>query len=447
MNILVYIALRLQSYYLIYPTETIISLEANTKGRKADLPSPPKTVSLPINFWDMDHFSTFIAQVQQSLQAKTFVKLSLGNYKGSEYELKNIYVKAVLIKRELKLSFTYRYKTRDITKNYSIAEGIAAVESQLDASGFRAATLFTTEENLSAQFSNKGDWFTKREKPTQLKAESHSHDKEKSRKLQATGKTYLQALRLTDAEGNVFKNAQDKWKQINHYIELLSSMLKELPSERPLQVVDMGAGKGYLTFALYDYLRHELNKEASVIGVEYRDDLVTLCNQIAADSSFTKLSFVQGTIEDYQPVGAIDVLIALHACDTATDDAIFKGIQHGAELIVVAPCCHKQIRREMEASKKQNELDFLLQHGIFLERQAEMVTDGLRALILEYHGYQTKVFQFVSDAHTPKNVLVVGVKKTITPERQQEIREKIRTNKSFFGIGYHHLERLTGLEG
>ncbi|MGC4077402.1 MAG: methyltransferase [Rubrivivax sp.] len=118
----------------------------------------------------------------------------------------------------------------------------------------------------------------------------------------------------------------------------------------------------------------------------------------------------QGSIADFDSAGA-DALIALHACDTATDDAIAKGIAAGSELIVVAPCCHKQIRREMETSNRGTDLDFVTRHGIFLERQAEMVTDAMRAMILEHFGYSTKVFEFVSDVHTPKNVLIVATKK------------------------------------
>src|SRR5690606_2041912 len=230
--------------------------------------------------------------------------------------------------------------------------------------------------------------------------------------------------------------------QINHYIEILSAMLKRLPQKDTLNVVDMGAGKGYLTFALYDYLVHKLQKRTYLVGVEYRKDLVELCNQVAAKSDFKNLLFLRGAIEEYQPESDLDMLIALHACDTATDDAIAKGIRHHADLIVVAPCCHKQIRREMEKNKTPNGLDFLLKHGIFMERQAEMVTDGLRALIMEYFGYQTRVFEFVSDAHTPKNVLVVGERKSIDPKRQQEILAKIRSIKTYFGIDYHHLETL-----
>jgi len=394
----------------------------------------------------MDNYATFIDSIRGSIQREEFIKLSLGNYHGTEPYLKNIYVKPVLIKRQKKLSFVFRYKTKDITKNFDADMALLEIQGLLQVEGFRVATLFSETENLICELSKKGVWGIRTEKATAVVPKSLTHDKQKSRKLGQEHKTYLEELRLMDAEGKVYKNAQDKWKQINHYIEILSAMLQDLPTQDVLNVVDMGAGKGYLTFALYDYLVGQLNRQATVVGVEYREDLVELCNQIARKSQFDGLHFVQGTIEDYHPTNALNVLIALHACDTATDGAIAKGILNGADLIVVAPCCHKQIRREMERNKSKNELDFLLKHGIFMERQAEMVTDGLRALIMEYFGYQTKVFQFVSDAHTPKNVLVVGEKKTINPKRQQEILTKIAATKAYFGIDYHHLERLLAVK-
>ncbi len=169
----------------------------------------------------------------------------------------------------------------------------------------------------------------------------------------------------------------------------------------------MGAGKGYLTFAVADYLANTLHSEAETVGVELRPDMVQLCNATAGKAGLGHLSFAEGSIDGYDSAGT-SVLIALHACDTATDDAIAKGIAADAELIVVAPCCHKQIRREIETANAPTPLDYLLRHGIFVERQAEMVTDGIRALILEYFGYSTKVFEFISDQHTPKNVLIVG---------------------------------------
>ena len=141
----------------------------------------------------------------------------------------------------------------------------------------------------------------------------------------------------------------------------------------------------------------------------------------------------------------MDLLIALHACDTATDDARFKGIMANGSLIVVAPCCHKQTRREMEKNKVNNSVSFLTKYGIFLERQAEMVTDGIRALVLEYFGYKTKVFEFISDVHTPKNILVVGIKGRVNQKRREVIKGMIRQVKSEFGISEHHLEKLLGI--
>jgi len=386
----------------------------------------------------------FAALLNECITSNNFIKLSLGNYQGNDAALKNLYVRKVKIKRVDMLSFNYRYKTRDIFKNFNIADGVAKV-MQYISNDFKVCTLFTTTEETIIEHHKKGDILLRSKKNVQALKVSTDHDKEKKRLIKPTGNTYLQALKITDAGGNVFKNAQDKYKQINQYIEILSSLIKELPTGTIKNVVDMGSGKGYLTFALYDYLHQQLNLKAKVTGVEFREDLVTLCNDIAKQSNFDQLKFVEGTIEAYN-VTDINLLIALHACDTATDDAIYKGINAGAELIVVAPCCHKQIRREIEKHKVKNELTFLTKYGIFLERQAEMVTDGIRALVLEYFGYKTKVFEFISDAHTPKNVLVVGVKsKEQGAEHKAEILKKIKDTKTYFGIGYHHLEKLLKL--
>jgi SAM-dependent methyltransferase len=398
------------------------------------------------------YLQQFTDQLSKSITTNTFVKISMGNYQGNEKELKNIYVRKVKVKRTDMLSFTYRYKTRDIIKNLPIAEGIKLIGNFI-SNDFKIATLFTTEKEIILE-QGKKQLITLREHVL-LKAiqVNLSHNKEKKRLILPNGKNYLAELKLTDAEGNVFKNAQDKYKQINQYIEILNSLIKELPSGSVKNIVDMGSGKGYLTFALYDYFQQLMKEEVQVTGVEYREDLVLLCNAISERSGFSNLDFVQGTIEDYA-VPAIDLLIALHACDTATDDAIYKGIKANANLIVVAPCCHKQIRREMEKNKVTNELSFLTKYGIFMERQAEMVTDGIRALILEYFGYKTKVFEFISDAHTPKNVLVIGIKtkdngtknKEQVAKKKAVVLQKIRDTKAYFGIGYHHLERLFNLD-
>jgi SAM-dependent methyltransferase len=382
-----------------------------------------------------------IKALDSSLKNGSFVKMSLGNYHGVDDGLKHIYIKIIIIKKEPKLSFTYRYQTKDIVKNYAFEEAALLIEKMVEVEGFRHAMLCTLEGDLVLEY-NKS-WSLKKKEASNKTLPSLEHDKQKNRKIEATGKKYLQELKITDSTGNVYKATQDKYRQINHYVEILSSLLKELPERSVTNVVDMGAGKGYLTFALYDYLNNVLNKPATVTGVEYRKDLVALCNKIASNAGFTNLHFEEGSIEQYEPEN-MNVLIALHACDTATDDAIYKGITGNADLIVVAPCCHKQIRREIEKHKTKNELDFLIKHGIFLERQAEMVTDGIRALILEYFGYATKVFEFISDAHTPKNVLIVGLKKQAVVDKEN-ILNKIKSTKAFFGIGHHHLEKMMQL--
>ncbi|MGV3601677.1 MAG: class I SAM-dependent methyltransferase [Dyadobacter fermentans] len=385
----------------------------------------------------------FISETSDSLHSGTFVKLSLGNYRGPDDTLKNIYIKPILIKKEPRLSLTYRHKTRDIAKNHTFEE-VEQMLLQWLGNDFRVATLQTVSSDTLFEMHPSGKATLKKKAVAGREAPSLSHDKAKNRLIAPAEKGYLFDLKITDQQGNVFHNAQDKFRQINHYIDILSSLIREIGPGRQVRVADMGSGKGYLTFALYDYLRNVLQLDPQVTGIEFRNDLVTLCNEIARNAGFEGLSFREGTIDQFDAAGT-NILIALHACDTATDDAIFKGIQAESDLIVVAPCCHKQIRRQIEQHKAENDVSFLTRHGIFLERQAEMVTDGIRALVLEYFGYKTKVFEFISDAHTPKNVLIVGTKGNRSEKSQAAALEKIREAKRFFGIEYHHLERLAGI--
>ena len=392
----------------------------------------------------VDPIQRFIAAAIQSVFDYTLSKITLGNYVGDEKDLRNIYVRKVTIKQEPKLSFTYRYKSRDIVKNIdpSLLEGLL---ENLLSNDFKVANLFTTSAETQFERLPNGKTIIREKETSNASPTSYAHDHNKKRLIHPAGKSYLQALKITDTSGEVYQNSQDKYKQINHYIDLLNPLITSISAENIHRVVDMGSGKGYLTFALYDYLHNVLSATTEVVGVEYRADLVALCNNIASESGFDKLHFEEGTIFDYSAT-KVDLLIALHACDTATDDAIFRGISSNAKLIVVAPCCHKQIRKEMEKGKSDNGFSSILRHGVFMERQAEMVTDALRALYLEYAGYSVKVMQFISDAHTPKNVMITGTRQKEPTERQKMvIAEKIKAIKMQFGIEYHHLGRLMEL--
>ena len=384
-----------------------------------------------------ERIEEFVSAVKAAFAGNTLIRLRLAGYHGSEPELKNIDVKKIVAKGGEKFSFTFHYKTRDIIKNQIQPEALDNLRTAL-RDEFRSAQLATTAFDLS--FERNGDKVRlKRTEAVGREAPSTEHDRTKNRPLAAADKPYLHALRITGKDGQVRSDAQDKFRQINKMVEIFAPLIQAIGSDRP-RIVDMGAGKGYLDFALYDFLQGK----AEITGVEMRPKLVEDGNATAAASGFDSLSFVPGTIIDYDATGA-DAIIALHACDTATDDAIFKGIAAGASLIAVAPCCHKQVRREMEAGTPAEQLQVMLRHGIFLERQAEMVTDTLRALLLELSGYRTKVFEFVSDAHTPKNNLIVAEKDWRVGRDRDAVLQQIRDVKAMFGVRQHYLEGLLGL--
>ena len=253
---------------------------------------------------------------------------------------------------------------------------------------------------------------------------------------------YLKALGITTDKGEIRDKQQDKWRQINKFVETLGSLIDKSPlaERRELNIVDMGSGKGYLTFAAYDYFANTRGVDVKITGVDTKADLISIDNDIARACGFDNLQFVHGWIGDYE-LREVDVLIALHACNTATDDAIFKGICAGADLIVVAPCCHQEIRPQMRAPEF---LSGILRHGVILEREAETITDGLRALLLEKSGYATKLFEFISTEHTPKNNMIVGTRQSKTVDTEK-LNEQIKSIKEFYGIREQRLENLINL--
>ena len=382
--------------------------------------------------------ASFIQMIQSGIKKNELIKITLGNKRNKTAELKNIFIKPVLLQRTIKLSFIYRYPTNDITKNFEIEEGLTLAEKMLQTD-FYNADLFTSTNDFHLLI-NKNEAVKMATKPASLskKTDSHAHNKQKTRIIKADDNIYLKELGLVTAEGMVKKDMQDKYKQINRYVEIIEGIIKEVKLPDNFTVADMGSGKGYLTFALYDYLHNKLKRHAAVTGIELRKELVEKCNSIAAKSGFNELNFKVGSIEA-SALSSVDMLIALHACDTATDEAIYKGIHANASIIICAPCCHKQIRKQINPD---NALQSITKHGILLERQAEMVTDAIRALILEAFSYKTKVFDFISTEHTPKNVLIVGTKRGKENIEKEKNLEKVKALKAMFNIEQHYLEKL-----
>lgn len=379
----------------------------------------------------------FLEELGKSLSTGSFVKLTVGNYRGAGEHPQKVTARLVDTKRGRQVSFQKHYETRQTVTNVEIGGGVAFVGDLL-RSGFRSAHLFTIARDFQLKIGKRSSHL-KAGKATFDRPVPTAHDREKHRLIDQSG-FFLKALGIIGDNGRVRSSQQDKWRQINKYVEILRDLFERssLRDRSKLRIVDMGSGKGYLTFAAYDYFANVLGLKIEMTGVDTRRDMVDLCSQISEAAGFDGLKFVTGSIEDFDP-GEVDILIALHACDTATDEALYKGVSSGAEMIVAAPCCHKEIRRQI---KPPDVLANILKHGTMLEREAETITDGLRAMLLERSGYVTKIFEFVPVEHTPKNNMIAAVRKGHRSTDRGDLNRKIADVKSMYGIEEHRLESL-----
>ncbi len=344
----------------------------------------------------------FIEKFTSSLRDGTFVRLTLTRPV-------KVIGRLVEIQGQPVLSLTFREATRDVTKNLPVAEAAGWLHQQK----IQGALLSTTQQ----------DWqLTPKHliahKPSVTVTPVRTHDRQKKTFLDDSAQVWLSALHTTPK----------KRQQIDRYLEIFSHLAEGMELQT---IADMGCGKGYLTFALWHLLR------TRIIGVEQRPELVVAGNQLAQQIGAMGLEFIAGTIESMK-LPPVDALIALHACDTATDDAICRGVAAGAKLIVVAPCCHQQIRPQLGRPEPLAES---LRHGMLAERMAEWATDALRVLVLEWAGYRTKVIEFVASEHTPKNLMIAAIR-----ERplfaDAAARKRIEEFKKFYGITRHGLDEL-----
>lgn len=393
---------------------------------------------------------TFLRAVQQAALGGTLVRLTLSQPTGAARDMKSVDVRPIVVKRAAKLSFTYHYATKDIVKNFAAAESVSVVKDLL-GKAFVAGKLLSLEGDVA--LSRKGNEPVLSRHPASHTAlPDLGHDRAKQRVLAGGNQPYLHALGVTNAQGQVLRDKGDKLVQIHKFVELFANLVKSVvevvgkdgPPGGTLKVVDMGAGKGYLTFAVYDYLVNTLEIAAEVVGVEARPELVAAGNALAADCGFAGLRFVSGTIADFDCTGAY-VVMALHACDTATDDALLKALAAKAGLVMVAPCCHKQVRPQLRVGP-DHLMQPLLTYGTHAEQLATMLTDSIRALALRTQGYAPNLFEFVSDAHTPKNVMLVATRLADVPEPVlAEHRAALREAMRGWGIGKQRLVEGLGI--
>ena len=404
-------------------------------------------------------------QLAASLADGTFVRLVLSAPIGKEGAPQKILGRCVVLRGAPHLSLTLRHATKDVTKNLPAPESAAWLREQM-ASTFRSALLGTTGRDWQFISNEKGEARLIDHKPSTNKPPSRDHDLKRQGILDPSATDWLRGLGVLDRDGKLRASMAGKHRQINRYLEILSHLAMEcgwhsseqrvtrVPSSGPrnengnslgsslrshelLTLADMGCGKGYLTFGAWHLFHHVWKRPVRVIGVEARPDLVATTNKLAKQIKADGLEFVSGTIASAK-LPRVEALIALHACDTATDDAIRRGIELGAKLIIVAPCCHKELRSQLG---KPEPLTAVLRHGLMEERMAEWLTDGLRALFLEGAGYRTKVMEFVASEHTPKNLMIAAVREH-EPLTDEATAKRIKELKTFFGIKHHALDML-----
>ena len=408
--------------------------------------------------------AAFLAATRAAIEAGDFASLVLSKPRHASGQPRAVRIRLIALKGVPALSFVATHATRDATRNLALDDGIAEIAALLrpgHSPAFAHATLHATDGDAQLLVSKKGKATLCRHRGIQTdRAESDraeadrgpagsgdvalaAHDRERQRRL-PLDLPFLVELGLTDASHRLVPSMARKWRQIDKFLEVLDHALDALPAvgggaqAAPIRVVDYGAGKGYLTFAVHEHLRRRFGVAPDVTGVELRADLVAFCNGVAERSGCRRLRFVAGDLRTFEPA-AVDVMIALHACDTATDHAIDLGVRAGAAVLVCSPCCHKELRPQLARPRL---LSGLLRHGIHVGQEAEMVTDSMRALLLETCGYEAQVFEFVSLEHTSKNKMILAKRRSAGGDRAQRARGELADLKSFYGIREQRLETL-----
>ena len=350
-------------------------------------------------------------------------QIILSNSQDKEYASK-VKIRPVMIKGMLCFQETIYRGTQVFHENFSTQEIIERIELLLQGK-MKQCEIAAESLNATVLVSKKGKMTIKTKKISVKEAgtavvdekiKDLSHNREKQYILkEGEPVDFLVGLGVQTPDGRIAKNRYDKFRQINRYLEFIEDILDTLPNDRTIRIIDFGCGKSYLTFAMYYYL-HVLQKRDIVItGLDLKKDVIAHCNKLAQDCGYERLTFEVGNISTYEGAEAVDMVVSLHACDTATDYAIEKAIHWGAKVIMAVPCCQHEVNKQIAC----RELQPLLKYGLIKERMSALITDALRASMLEEQGYETQILEFIDMEHTPKNLLIRAVKRNAPPRMKK----------------------------
>ena len=342
-------------------------------------------------------------------------------------------IRPVKLKEQLYFQTSVSDGKKEFHKNYEKAELLEQLDHWL-RKDYRQLQMDTTTQSIQALVSKKGKTTVKQKIARDMRsARVLDHNRKKRYLLEeGTPIPFLVYLGVMTAEGTIVRSRYDKFRQINRYLEFVEDILPELDKDRELTLIDFGCGKSYLTFALYYYPTVKKQYRIRMIGLDLKKDVMEHCQELAEKYGYDRLTFLTGDIADYDGVEMVDMVVSLHACDTATDYALEKALQWNAKVIFAVPCCHHELNRQMHST----EMNPVLKYGLIQERMAALMTDAFRADVLELEGYQVQVLEFIDMEHTPKNILIRAVKQN-TPlpfEKKEKLLDSLQTCMGIWNV-------------
>lgn len=362
-----------------------------------------------------------LIQLTDEIEWDRLAEAVISDRKSAVCEIQKIKLRPVKIKEEIYIQTTEYINKKVIHTNKTISEIKEYVLKHLQEN-FKQALIKTESYTYSVLISKKGQVTTKKKKEIEKKAPILIHNRVKKYLLQE-GKPvdFLVYLNVMNKDGFVLKNKYDKFRQINRFLEFIDDIVEKLPKNKTINIIDFGCGKSYLTFAIYYYLRKEKGLRVNITGLDLKEDVIDNCNEIAKNLGYEGITFLKGDIAGYDGLSDVDMVVTLHACDTATDYAIAKAIKWNARVLLSVPCCQHEINGQI----KNELLSPVLKYGILKERISALITDGIRAEVLEENGYDTQILEFIDLEHTPKNLMIRAVKRKSNSCKKNENLEKL----------------------
>lgn len=369
----------------------------------------------------MEHLS----QIIQEQLDMDFIYMIISNARHSQ-DISKIKIRPILLKHILYFQVS-KYKGKQVLHSNETKEDVVELITQWLLTDFKQMELVTVSRTTTAMISKKGKATIKIKDIGSKRTQDLSHNRVKEYILsEGTPVDFLIELGVMTREGKVVSSKYDKFRQINRFLEFIEDILPSLPKGREITIIDFGCGKSYLTFAMYYYLKILKEYDINVIGLDLKTDVIKHCNKLSTKYGYDKLNFYEGDIESYEGVNQVDMVVTLHACDTATDYALAKAVNWGASVILSVPCC----QHELNGQLKSETLSPILGYGLIKERFAALATDSLRAYLLEMQGYRTQILEFIDMEHTPKNILIRAVK----GQKKADLQKEYLQCKEFLGV-------------